>query len=52
MLPALNSFALFCFVLAIALTSFGWPVALTVTLFVQLAMQAVTLWRMTRALGV
>jgi len=48
--PALNSFALFCFVFALALVRFGLPLAVTLALSAQLAIQGINLWRMMRSL--
>ena len=48
--PALSSFALFCFVFALALLRFGLPLAVTLALSVQLAIQGINLWRMMRSL--
>ncbi|PYS51421.1 MAG: hypothetical protein DMG13_18765 [Acidobacteria bacterium] len=47
-LPALNSFALFCFVFAIGLVPLGLPLSIAVALSLQLAIQAIQLWRMSR----
>jgi len=47
--PALNSFALFCFVFALALVRFGLPLAVTLALSAQLAIQGINLWRMMRS---
>lgn len=49
--PALNSFALFCFVLALALVRLGLPLAVTAALSVQLVIQGINLWRMMRNSG-
>jgi hypothetical protein len=46
--PALNSFALFCFVLALSLVRLGLPLAVTLALSVQLTIQGLNLWRMLR----
>ena len=48
-LQAFYSFAMFCFVLAVGLASLGLPLALALALFVQLGMQGLVLWRMTRS---
>ncbi|HYR88815.1 MAG TPA: hypothetical protein VE422_32360 [Terriglobia bacterium] len=47
--PALSSFALFCFVFALALVRIGLPLAVTLALSVQLLIQGVNLWRMMRS---
>ena len=48
--PALNSFAFFCFVFASSLSRIGLPLALALALCVQLLIQTFNLWRMmTRA---
>ena len=44
--PALNSFAVFCFVFASVLKSAGLPLAVAAALSAQLLIQAVNLWRM------
>ena len=46
--PALNSFALFCFVLSWALGRWSLLLAVAAALSVQLVIQAFNLWRMTR----
>ncbi len=46
--PALNSFALFCFVFAGSIGRFGLLRAVVFALLVQLTVQAVNLWRMMR----
>jgi len=45
--PALNSFALFCFVFATALGRLGLPLSVAAALFLQLVIQAIQLWRIT-----
>jgi hypothetical protein len=48
-LSALNSFALFCFVFALGLARLGLPSAIVAALSLQLVIQAIHLWRMTRS---
>ncbi len=50
-LSALNSFALFCFVFALGLGRLGLPLVVAAALSLQLIVQAIHLWRMTRLLG-
>ena len=45
-LPALNAFALFCLVLAVAFVPLGWAGALVVALSAQLSAHAALLWTM------
>jgi hypothetical protein len=46
--PALNSFAVFCFVFASVLKAIGLPLTIVAALSAQLAIQTINLWRMLR----